>query len=339
MSKVRVEWVDYAKGICIVLVVMMHSTLHYGQAVSNDGWLHYVVAFAAPFRMPDFFMLAGIFLAQSINNSWRDYLDRKIIHFAYFYMLWLAIQLTLTETGLLLSDPVAFLSIYGAALFVPINTLWFVHMLLIFYGVTRLLRHRSQWLVFIVAAGLQILYQQGIADTQWHIVNRFFEYYVFFFAGYAAAPWIFRLAHEAARKLPIALAGLLLWAVINGMVVATGYGHSPGIGLVLGFLGAGAIVVAGSLLAGRGWATIVQYAGANSIVIYLSFFLPMKVLIVLFSRTGIVSDTGLVSLLITIVAVLSPLIFYRIIKDTKLAFLYYRPALFRLHFPVARKAL
>jgi uncharacterized membrane protein YcfT len=23
----RIDWVDYAKGICIVLVVMMHSTL------------------------------------------------------------------------------------------------------------------------------------------------------------------------------------------------------------------------------------------------------------------------------------------------------------------------
>ena len=26
-SAERVDWVDYAKGICIVMVVMMHSTL------------------------------------------------------------------------------------------------------------------------------------------------------------------------------------------------------------------------------------------------------------------------------------------------------------------------
>ena len=27
IKRERVDWVDYAKGICIILVVMMHSTL------------------------------------------------------------------------------------------------------------------------------------------------------------------------------------------------------------------------------------------------------------------------------------------------------------------------
>jgi uncharacterized membrane protein YcfT len=50
----RVDWVDYAKGFCIVFVVMMHSTLGVERAVGQEGWLHTVVAFARPFRMPDF---------------------------------------------------------------------------------------------------------------------------------------------------------------------------------------------------------------------------------------------------------------------------------------------
>ena len=31
----RVDWVDYAKGICIILVVMMHSTLGVEQAAGQ----------------------------------------------------------------------------------------------------------------------------------------------------------------------------------------------------------------------------------------------------------------------------------------------------------------
>ena len=36
----RVNWVDYAKGICIVLVVMMHTTLGVEKAAGLDSWLH-----------------------------------------------------------------------------------------------------------------------------------------------------------------------------------------------------------------------------------------------------------------------------------------------------------
>ena len=91
-SRQRVDWVDYAKGFCIVFVVMMHSTLGVEQALGQEGWLHTVVAFAKPFRMPDFFLISGLFLAQVIDRDWRTYLDRKVVHFAYFYLLWTAIQ-------------------------------------------------------------------------------------------------------------------------------------------------------------------------------------------------------------------------------------------------------
>src|SRR6187455_3433089 len=88
----RVAWVDYAKGICIVMVVMMHSTLGVGNAAGGEGFMHYVVAFAKPFRMPDFFLISGLFLSRVIDRDWRTYLDRKVVHFVYFYVLWVTIQ-------------------------------------------------------------------------------------------------------------------------------------------------------------------------------------------------------------------------------------------------------
>ena len=88
----RVAWVDYAKGFCIIMVVMMHSTLGVEKAADATGWMTYVVAFAKPFRMPDFFMISGLFLSRVIDRDWRTYLDKKVVHFAYFYALWLTIQ-------------------------------------------------------------------------------------------------------------------------------------------------------------------------------------------------------------------------------------------------------
>src|SRR6516164_9931847 len=88
----RVDWVDYAKGFCIVMVVMMHSTLGVEAAAGREGFMHWLVAFAKPFRMPDFFLISGLFLARVIDRDWRTYLDRKVVHFVYFYVLWVTIQ-------------------------------------------------------------------------------------------------------------------------------------------------------------------------------------------------------------------------------------------------------
>src|ERR1700738_2188450 len=88
----RIDWVDYAKGICIVMVVMMHSVLGTELAAGQTGFMHLLVAFAKPFRMPDFFLISGLFLSVVIDRDWRTYLDRKVVHFVYFYLLWTALQ-------------------------------------------------------------------------------------------------------------------------------------------------------------------------------------------------------------------------------------------------------
>lgn len=59
LNPTRVAWVDYAKGFCIVMVVMMHSTLGVEAAAGEESWMGALVAFAKPFRMPDFFTHFG----------------------------------------------------------------------------------------------------------------------------------------------------------------------------------------------------------------------------------------------------------------------------------------
>src|SRR5436305_6233997 len=126
----RIDWVDYAKGFCIVMVVMMHSTLGVEAALSREGWLHYAVAFAKPFRMPDFFLISGLFLARVVDRDWRTYLDRKVVHFAYFYVLWMTMQFAVKAPGLAPGLGLAGLArLYVESLAVPFGTLWFIHLL------------------------------------------------------------------------------------------------------------------------------------------------------------------------------------------------------------------
>src|ERR1700750_3190388 len=153
----RVDWVDYAKGFCIVMVVMMHSTLGVEAALGQEGWLHYVVAFPKPFRMPDFFLISGLFLARVIDRDWRTYLDRKVVHFAYFYLLWVTIQFAF-KTPIFVAEHGALgvARLYAEAFIEPFGTLWFIYLLPIFFVVTKATRGIPVLIVWTVIATLEI---------------------------------------------------------------------------------------------------------------------------------------------------------------------------------------
>src|SRR5262252_7383604 len=137
----RVDWVDYAKGFCIVMVVMMHSTLGVEAALGHEGWLHHAVAFAKPFRMPDFFLISGLFLARVISRDWRTYLDRKVVHFAYFYVLWVTLQFAVKAPHFAAQHGwLGVLWLYAESFIEPFGILWFIYLLPIFFVVTKATR-------------------------------------------------------------------------------------------------------------------------------------------------------------------------------------------------------
>ncbi len=337
MSADRIDWVDYGKGICIIFVVMMHSTLNYGHMVHAEGWMHDVVAFAKPFRMPDFFLIAGLFLSRSINGPLVEYIDRKVVHFAYFYILWLALQTIAFEADMLLQDPAAVGVIFLKQLVFPASSLWFIHQLLVFYVATRMLRRVPKVAVFAGAALLHAAFYAGAIETGWSVTDRFANWYAFFFAGYAFAPAIFALARRVSQSWEVALAALLVWAIWNAQFVNLGLSELPGVSLMLGFAGAFAIVTVAALLARFETGQAIRYAGKNSIVIYLTFFIPMKVAQKGFAMTGIVPDVGTASLLILIIAVTASLAFHYMIKGTPLRALYERPSAVRIGKPKPAK--
>ena len=156
-ARTRVDWVDYAKGICIVMVVMMHSVLGVEKAFGESGFMHLAVMFAKPFRMPDFFLISGLFLPLVINRDWRTYLDRKVVHFAYFYLLWTAIQFAVKAPHF--AGQVGWwgvLQLYAESFIEPLGILWFIYLLPVFFVVTKALARRPAPLKeFIIVAGMQ----------------------------------------------------------------------------------------------------------------------------------------------------------------------------------------
>lgn len=342
----RVDWVDAAKGICIILVVMMHATLGVADRM-GPGFMDWPVAFAKPFRMPDFFLLSGLFLAATINRPWGLYADRKVVHFAYFYVLWFAIQfglklpIAMGEVGLSGALTSAFSDFVN-----PHSTLWFIYMLPVFFLATRLLKSVPPLLVFIVAVALNA----APVATDIVLVDQFATQYVYFFAGYAFAPLVFRLADWARVQALLAAAALAAWFVVNMALTFTPvpaalgaysdvWARLPVLAILLGFAGAMAIVLASSLLTmptGRDWPAqvpprpltrLLKHAGANSIAIYLAFFFPMGVTRSVLIKFAPDLGAGNIALITTTVAVLSPLVLLWLINRFNIGhFLFRRPA-------------
>jgi uncharacterized membrane protein YcfT len=323
----RVDWVDYAKGFCIVFVVMMHSTLGVGAAAGETGWLHPVVAFALPFRMPDFFMISGLFLSLVINRDWRTYLDRKVVHFAYFYLLWMTIQFGVKAPGMLQEQgAVDIARLYLLSLIEPFGTLWFIYLLPVFFVFIKLTKRVPAWLMWPVAAGLEISHLQ----TGWMVPDEFAARFVYIYTGYVLAPHIFKVAKRVQDHPWHGALMLALWTPVDGTFVYMGWEKLPFISLALGLLGAAAVIRAGALLSLTDFARPLRYCGRNSIVIYLAFFLPMAASRALLLGNGVVTDIGTICAIVTVCGVLGSLLMYWAADAIGATFLFERPARFWL---------
>src|SRR6218665_254267 len=280
----RLDWVDMAKGLSIFLVVMMYAASSVGEDTGGVGLLHWYIAFAPPFRMPEFFLISGLFLSQVIERPWHAYADRRVVHYLYFYVLWALIHIVF-KVGLLATDPVGAVEQIAWAVIQPYGVLWFIYMLAAVSAAAKLLHdlRAPQWAVFAVAAILQM----ATIHTGSYLVDQFAEYFVFFYAGYVLAPLLFPLADWATGHVALALTGLLVWAVLNAALVFSpgfemqpvhpvmGYAGLPGLHLVLALVGTAALCLLAALLTRLPFMDWLRWLGSKSLIVYVAFVLPM----------------------------------------------------------------
>lgn len=324
----RLAWVDVAKGVCILLVVLMHATLGVEKATGETTWLNAAVEWARPFRMPDFFLISGLFLAARIDRPWRSYLDTKVVHFAYFYVLWLTIQFALKAPGMAQeTGGLATLESYLTSFFVPFGTLWFIYLLAVFFVVSKLLRPLPHWLVLGAAALMHV----AAPHSGVFIVDEFTSRFVFFYSGYALAPMVFAFA-DRVRATPslLLIAALAVWAAFNTAGVMSGLALAAGPDLVFSYFGIAA-VIAFSVLVMPSWpGRALAYCGRNSIAVYLAFTVFMgPARIVLLKLSG-GEGAAAIALASTFAGVAGALVLAWAVKGTWAGFLFTRPAWFRL---------
>ncbi len=331
----RLNWIDAAKGISIILVVMMYSGNSVGKDTGDISYLRYIIGFATPFRMPEFFLISGLFLSQVIARPWAKFADRRALHYFYFYALWMVIHIA-TKSVLGGLPPLEALQLVAISIVEPYGVLWFIYMLAVFSVVAKIVWDLKvhHLIVLPIALGLQMM----TVKTGSYALNQFAEYFVYFYLGYATAPYIFKLVAWFEQRKTIALTSLAVWAIINGALVFSpgfeitpfhtemGLGGLPGVHFILAVAGGMAILVGASILAPMASMKWLNWVGAHSIVIYLSFALPMSIVRVGLIKLGIVGNVHLLSSIVLMVSMVSPVILYMLINKTGWGkFLFTRP--------------
>ncbi len=315
----RIAWIDYGRGISIILVVMMHSTLGVENAMEARSALRWIVDFATPFRVPAFFLLSGLLLSRTINQPWPVYLDRKVAHFAYFYLIWLVINCVI-KYGL--QGPGATTEQILFGLIEPFGTLWFIYILPLFFVATKLAR-RWPALLFCGALAMNLL----APHTGWGAIDEFTSRYVFFVAGYLGVLHAQALAASAADHWRATILCLALGAAVALAAFLSGWPVFKTAPLLLAIAAAGiaGVIAVSALLARFNALDQLRYCGQHSLTIYLAFFLPMAATRQAIVRFAPEIGATAASIIVTFAALLLPFVIERAARATPLRFLFQRP--------------
>ncbi len=272
-STKRIEWIDYAKGLGIFSVVLLHilvglvtAGIIQGAATITfiESWLHY------SFNMPIFFFLGALFIAKSLPKTWHNFLKARLQTLVYPYFLWSLITLctaslvsNYSNSGLTLSPQTLLQLLYD-----PIVHYWFLFtiffVLIIYLCLTKL--SQSPWVFFFFAFALYILGLFVEESTYW--LWGMSNFTIFFaFGAIFAEETLHWLEHaKMYHLLSLAMAGFTIWSffVMSGVAFAPMWG-TP-LAMTAGML---AVLAVAGILSRWRFFGIFNLLGRRSLEIYL----------------------------------------------------------------------
>lgn len=151
----RVEWLDVARGIGIILVVMGHAErgLVNAHIAGGGAWSLFDSAIYT-FHMPLFMLLAGVNIPASLARGTSAFVRSRARSIAYPYVLWSLIQGTLL---VLLAGMINGKGEWSKLLMIgwkPISPFWFLYALMAYVLLVAAVGLRARVLVPLAAVGL-----------------------------------------------------------------------------------------------------------------------------------------------------------------------------------------
>jgi fucose 4-O-acetylase-like acetyltransferase len=325
----RLGWIDYAKGIAIILVVYRHVV--YGLKSSGmtvSQWIIDGNNMFYSFRMPLFFLLSGLFFERSIaRKGEKSFFVSRVNTLLYPYLLWAFIQITLQMTFSSVVNARRTGVDYLNILIQPrhLDQLWYLFALfnvtLLYLLIAKLFRYDKFAQVLVSLALLAIAPLVNSISTLYDIAL----HYIFFCIGNLTASYFF--SEKVQERLSSAYALLVLLPVFAVCQYYFLYHQQMNL-----FLYA-AIALVGSLftimlsvqLSKYKALPILRTFGHYSLYIYL-LHVPIVAVIRYFLLTTAMKQHVVALLLVLMfIAIFFSIIVYRMLLRLKMAFLFEGP--------------
>jgi fucose 4-O-acetylase-like acetyltransferase len=209
----RHKWIDYLKGIAIVLVVYRHALIgierthtYIPEYLVNANMIFY------SFRMPLFFILSGLFISSSFAK--RTFKDLALIKFEsllYPYFIWAVLQITVQILFGSFTNATRSFTDYSYIFYQPreLDQFWYLPALFnvsIVYLFIKSRFHPPAWLQ--VCIGL-LFYFLALYVNRISMLSDWMEFYLFFAIGDTASKLFFREKVQRLLKSPWLLVGVL----------------------------------------------------------------------------------------------------------------------------------
>jgi uncharacterized membrane protein YcfT len=313
MPSARESWVDAAKGIAILGVVFFHAVLVMADVDLAWRWRD-ASDLLDTFRMPLFFLTAGLFSATVLARPFRDVLHRRMARLLWLYVLWSTVWVVVFQLVAWPrpDTPRPAWSELPLLLVWPNATTWFVYALALFFAATWLVRRVPTPVLLGGAALLSVVAAQ--VDTGNAPIDKMGTYYVFFAAAVRLGPRVRELAPRTRGRHAVALTAL--YVAVAVAVTATGLLWLPGVRLVVSTVAvvAGvAVAVALSRLRSAAWLVAL---GRRTLPVYLLHsYAILAAAAVLAGHDGVLTPWApLVAPLLTAVATVLALGLHRVTR-------------------------
>ncbi len=292
-EKKRLYWVDFAKGVGIVLVVFGHvwRGVHSAGIAIPENVFAGVDRWIYGFHMPLFFFIAGMFAVSGMRKPGREYIGDKLAVIAWPYVLWSLIHggmemsaksITHKPSGLNWKELIA------QILYHPQGTqFWFLYVLLMsllaFWAMWRIgLRTTGILGVSIVLLAVKRTVGFGVAFGP---IYQFADEFVFVAIGAWSAEWVKdELANAPKWALPVVGAAGLLFVTI---AAGSKWSSQHAVGFVAVALAGIAMVFALSAMPGARRAGFVAELGELSLPIYVAHSVATALVRMALLRAGV----------------------------------------------------
>lgn len=261
----RFGWVDTAKGIGIILVVIGHVIrgLMGAEVIAADGIFFAIDQYIYAFHMPLFFWLSGLFATKKLAVSWRKFVPQLAANILYPYFLWSSLQTLIQIAASRHTNSPATVSSLLQIPFDPPMQFWFLYVLflvtLLYRMIARSVKGYAALLICFALALLRPFLPEGV----WSMVHMTLLYLPYYALGATMLQPTHQLA-ESSRPLARVVFSLTCFGAILLLLNTSG----PGVATAL--VGTAGTVSLASVCPRLSWGRYLEILGRASLQIYVA---------------------------------------------------------------------